>query len=233
MICIRGRSSRIRYTMFPPLDLSSSREWEMGFHDLLTYNSIPNIEENVNNKLFFSNGDAITLPTGSYEIDSINEFIKKQIERQKLKIDFKLLANNNTLKSEIFCDQAIDFTKDNTIGSLLGFDKIVIEPNKWIESQNQVSINKVDVIRITCNIVRGSYIDGVEGHVLHEFYPSVAPGFKIVEKPNTVTYLPINKQNSLEEFIIALEDQNGELVNFRDENINIRLVIREKQRRWD
>lgn len=231
MICIRGKSSRIRYTMFPPLDLSSSSEWEMGFHDLLTYNSIPNIEEKVNDKIYFLNGATIALPTGSYEIDNINEFIQKQIERQKIDIDFKLVANNNTLKSEIFCNKGVDFTKEETIGSLLGFDKIVIEPNIWTESQNQVSINKVDVIRITCNVVRGSYIDGVEGHVLHEFYPTVAPGFKIVEKPNTVTYLPINKQHSLDELIIALEDQNGELINFREENINIRLVIREKQRR--
>lgn len=231
MICIRGRTSRIRYSLFPPLDLSSSSEWEMGFHDLLTYNSIPNVEENVNNKIFFSDGASITLPTGSYEIDSINEFIKKQIERRKLDIDFKLIANNNTLKSEIFCNKGIDFTKQQTIRSLLGFDNIVIEPNTWTESQNQVSINKVDVIRITCNVVRGSYIDGVEGHVLHEFYPTVAPGFKIVEKPNTITYLPINKQNSLEEIIIALEDQDGQLINFREENINIRLVIREKQRK--
>lgn len=231
MICIRGKSSRIRYTMFPPLDLSSSSEWEMGFHDLLTYNSIPNIEENVNNKIYFSNGTILSLPTGSYEIDNINEFVKKQIERQNLGIDFKIVANNNTLKSEIFCSEGIDFTMGNTLGPLLGFGKVNIEPYKWTEAQNQVSINKVDVIRVTCNIVRGSYIDGVEGHVLHEFYPTVAPGFKIVEKPNTVTYLPINKQNSLEEFIIALEDQNGELVNFREENINIRVVIREKLRR--
>lgn len=232
MICIRWSSSRIRYTLFPPFDLSTSSEWEMGFHDLLTYNSIPNVEENKNDKIYFSNGVSITLPTGSYEIDSINQFIKKQIQRQKLDIDFKLIANNNTLKSEIFCNKGIDFTKDGTLGPLLGFSgKTIVEPNKWIESPNQVSINKVDVIRITCNIVRGSYIDGVEGHVLHEFYPTVAPGFKIVEKPNTITYLPINKQNSLEEFIIALEDQNGELVNLRGENINIRVVIREKQRR--
>lgn len=232
MLCIRGNSSRIRYTLFPPFDLSSSNEWEMGFHDLLTYNSIPNIEENINDKIYFTDGTIIKLPTGSYEIDSINEFIKKQIERQKLDINFKLIANNNTLKSEIFCDKEIDFTPNETIGSLLGFcNKEIIKPNIWTESPNQVSINKVDVIRITCNVVRGSYIDGVEGHVLHEFYPTVAPGFKIVEKPNTVTYLPINKQNSLEEIIIALEDQNGQLVNFREENINIRLVIREKQRR--
>lgn len=230
MICIKGSTSRIRYTLFPPIDLSKSSEWELGFHDLLTYNSIPNIEKNVNNTIYFSNGIVVSLPTGSYEIENINSYIKKDLERQKAEIDFKLIANNNTLKSEIFCDKAIDFSKENTIGSLLGFNKkVVLEPNKWNASPDQVSINKVDVIRITCNIVRGSYIDGVEGHVLHEFYPTVAPGFKIVEKPNTVTYLPINKQNSLEEFIIALEDQNGELINLRGENINIRLVLREKR----
>ena len=74
----------------------------------------------------------------------------------------------------------------------------------------------------------GSYKDGVEGHILHEFYPTVEPGFKIVEVPNFVKYLPVNKKGSLEEIYIRLEDQNGDLVNFRGEGINIRMAIREK-----
>lgn len=227
MICITGRTSDLKCTLFPPLDLSDYPEWEMGFYDLATYNSIPNVEENKNNNLYFSNNVSVTLPTGSYEIGDINKSIINELKRQKSSIKFNLTANNNTLKSEIYCNSEVDFTKPHTHATLLGFnegDKLT--PNETHISPNQVNIIKVDVIRITCNIVRGSYRDGVEGHVLHEFYPNVSPGFKIVEKPKTVKYLSINKHNSLSEFYIRLEDQNGDLVNFRGESINLRVDIR-------
>lgn len=231
MICITGRSSSLKCTLFPPLDLSSSDEWEMGFMDLMTYNSIPNIEENVNNKLYIGKDIEISLATGAYEIDDINNVVIEELKLKSPTTQFKLEANNNTLKSHLYCSQEIDFTKGNTIASLLGFDTgVKLDANKVHKSPNQVFINRVDIIRITCNLVRGSYRDGVEGHVLHEFYPTVAPGFKIVEIPNTVKYLPINKQLSLSEIYINIEDQFGNLVNFREEFINIRVDIRPRQK---
>lgn len=230
MICITGNKSHLNCSLFPPLDLSSSEEWEMGFLDLMTYNSIPNIEENVNNILYIGDDKIISLPTGSYEINDINENIKKIFEEKYPSLSFNLLANNNTLRCEIYCSEKIDFSKPSNIGSLLGFtEEKILEPNKWHTSSSQVNINKVDVIRITCNIVRGTYRDGTEGHVLHEFYPQVGPGFKIVEIPKSIIYLPIFKQNNLSEFSIRLEDQKGDSVNFRGENINLRVHIREKK----
>lgn len=230
MICITGNSSDLKCTLFPPLDLSSAQEWEMGFLDLMTYNSIPNVEEEINNNLYIGKDIQISLPTGSYEINDINTYINKEIKKNYPSVTFELIANNNTLKSEIKCSETMDFTKPANIGPLLGFTtNTVLDANKWHVSPSQVSINKVDVIRITCNIVRGSYRDGIEGHVLHEFYPLVGPGFKIVETPKFPIYLPIFNRNSLTEFNIKLLDQEGRLVNFRGENINLRLHIREKR----
>lgn len=229
MICVTGRKSHLKCTLFPPLDLSTSDKWEMGFLDLMTYNSIPNVEEGINDTLFFGNDGKIALPTGSYEISDINEYINKRLKEKYPNVTLNLIANNNTLKSEIWCSEEIDFSKPSSIGNLLGYTGgKVLEANKWHVSESQVSINKVDVIRVTCNIVRGSYRDGIEGHVLHEFYPLVGPGFKIVEIPKSLIYLPIYKQNSLSEFYIILEDQDGNPVNFRGETINLRLHIRER-----
>lgn len=229
MICITGNSSNLNCSLFPPMDLSSANEWELGFLDLMTYNSIPNVEEGINNILHVGNDIQISLPTGSYEISDINTCINKQIKEKHPSVTFELVANNNTLKSEIKCSETLDFSRPSNIGLLLGFsEKVILEANKWHVSPTQVTINKVDVIRITCNIVCGSYRDGIEGHVLHEFYPLVGPGFKIVEKPKSIIYLPIFNRKSLSEFNIKLEDQEGRLVNFRGENINLRLHIREK-----
>lgn len=228
MICLTGDKSELKCTLFPPLDLSPSSEWEMGLLDLMTYNSIPNIEEGVNSDIYFGNDIKLTIPTGSYEIEDINNYIVKELKTKSPNTDFKLTANNNTLKSELKCSEEIDFMRENTIRDLLGFKNEKLTANKFHVSPNQATINKVDIIRVTCNIVKGSYRDGVEGHVLHEFYPDVGPGFKIIEKPTTVHYLPITKQNILDEFYIRLEDQNGELINFRRERINIRIYLRGK-----
>lgn len=220
----------MKCTLFPPFDMSSAEEWEMGFVDLMTYNSIPNVEENINNKIYFGDGTTVALPTGSYEIEDINNFIAAELSRKNSDIVFKLKANNNTLQSEIKTTAEVNFDHSDTLAPLLGFNKgDKLTPNTYHQSPKQVAIIKVDIIRITCNIVRGSYRDGIEGHVLHEFYPSVGPGFKIIEKNISVKYLPINKQSHLSEFYIRLEDQNGDLVNFRGENINLRVDIRKKR----
>lgn len=189
MICVTGKNSQLKCSLFSPLDLSIANKWEMGFLDLMTYNSIPNIEENVNNAIYFSKITKIALPTGTYEIDNINSFIKRELKKNSGAggIKIELNANNNTLKSELFCSEEIGFTKTDFLGTVLGFtEPVVLEANKWHVLPSQVAINKVDVIQITCNIVRNSYRDGVEGHVLHEFYPSVPPGYKILEVHNTV-----------------------------------------------
>jgi len=47
-----------------------------------TYNTIPNINAS-NNKFYFDENDVeITIPEGSYELQTINEFLKHAIPRQ-------------------------------------------------------------------------------------------------------------------------------------------------------
>lgn len=178
---------------------------------------------------YFGDNGEIKLPTGSYEIEDINEYVNEHLPRNegKKKKIVKLLirANNNTLTSEIYSNVTIDFTKPNSLASLLGFSKVKLEPNIWHVSPSTISIIKTDVVRIVCNIVSGSLKNGVESHILHEFYPTVGPGYKLVEIPTNVVYLPVNTTR-LHNITIRLEDQDGKLVNFRQESITLRLHLR-------
>ena len=61
-------------------------------------------------------------------------------------------------------------------------------------------------------------------HVIHKFFLVVPPGYSIVEKPSEVIYLPINTKE-INEIILKITDQNGNLVNFRGEVITIRLHL--------
>lgn len=229
MFSLNGVGSSLSCDIFPPIELEGN--WELGLINFMTYNSIPNVEENVNNMFYFGDDGVIALPTGSYEIEDINTYINQKLPKSNKRKIIKLLirANNNTLKSEIYSSETIDFTKPNSLASLLGFANTAkLEPLIWHSSQSTINIVKTDVVRLVCSAVVGSLKNGRESHILHEFYPTVGPGYKLVESPTNVIYLPVNT-NRLDNITIRLEDQDGKLINFREETISLRLHIRKRR----
>ena len=188
--------------------------------ELLTFNSIPNLD----NKKFYINGtDPISIPTGSYEIEDINKFLSKKLTAKN--ISFNLKANNNTLQSIIKSNQDIDFTKSDSIGDLLGFRPQILKADKLHTSELPISIIKINSLRVECNITRGAYSNGKEVHTIHEFFPAVPPGFKIIEKPLEIIYLPVTVK-SIDYLQLRLVDQDGDLVNFRGETVIVRLHLK-------
>lgn len=240
-IVLSGTGSVLSCDFFPIIELSETDEWEIGLIDFATYNSIPNITAGVNNKLrlasysdAFDNDNVegvdtkasdivISIPTGSYEIEDIEKYINTKLPSS---ISFSLKPNNNTLKVEIKCSRAVHF-EDGSIGNLLGFKNGKLAANIKHESDLQVDIIKVNVIRIECNIVTGSFQNGTESHVMHEFYPQVPPGYKIVDTPPTIIYLPVKVKN-IHNITVRLTDQNGAPIDFRGETVSVRLHLRRR-----
>lgn len=220
MFCISGKGSTLSCDIFPVFEANDGN-YVIGLIDLATYNSIPNIETGKNDKFYYGS-NVITFDEGSYEIESIEKAINENLVSG---VSFSLKANNNTLKSVIKCTESIDFSKDDSIGSLLGFSHIVLDANKKHVSDLPINIIKVNTIRVECNLVKGSFDNGKESHVLHEFFPDVEPGYKIIEIPSTIIYLPLNVQR-VSNISVSLKDQNGNLVNFRDETISLRVHIK-------
>ena len=101
-------------------------------------NSIQNIDEDNDqfnifntvkfeeNKIIYSDSEAITLQTGSYEIEDIESYLIKQLKEKNLSIK----ANNNILKSTIKFDTTIDFRPAKSIERLLGFTPQILQANK-------------------------------------------------------------------------------------------------------
>ena len=111
---------------------------------------------------------------------------------------FELYGNPNTLKAEIQCSENIDFTKPDTIGAMLGFEPRVYEAGKMHISSRQVNIMAVNVIRINCNLVGSSYVNGKPSSAIYEFAPVATPGYKIVEVPQSIIYVPVVAKNARE-----------------------------------
>lgn len=220
-LTLTGNSSILTAQYFPSLDLKT--DYVCGLIDFQTYNSIPNVDSK--NNLFHIGDTIVKIPEGSYEINDISESVKRQLKKIHNNAVVIIKANNNTLKSEVRSTEKMFFNKKDSIGSLLGFSKRVLEPNISYESDLPVNIIRVNVIRIECNIVSGSYINNTQVHTLHEFSPKVGPGYKIIEVPKNVIYLPVNAQR-IESLTLRLIDQNGDLINFRGETVTIRLHLK-------
>ena len=65
----------------PPIQLKKNRPYEIALVNLETYYSIPNINNKNNTFTYSANEGAdwhdITIPTGSYDIDDINDVIQR------------------------------------------------------------------------------------------------------------------------------------------------------------
>lgn len=222
-----GNTSELSVNYYPPIYLSNNIQYEIGLINFETYNTIPNIDDK--NNVIKIGPHKIQFPIGTYEITDIDQYIQKQIEDLNRKQNFNctllLHANANTLKTEIKCTHAIDLSMKNSLASILGFNYEVLPPNQLHISSKPIDILKVNTLKILCNITGGSYDNGNLSHILHEFFPAVPPGHKIIETPKNVIYLPLNT-NVIDNITLKIVDQYNDLVNFREETITIRLHLK-------
>lgn len=125
-ITLSGSSSTLSTYFHPEIELDDRFNYSCSLLDFHTYNVVPNVHVN-NNKFYYFYSDkannsfyhSIIIPVGTYEVSEICEYISRQITDEK----FVMRGNKNTLKCEIETDLRIDFTRKDSIGSLLGFSK--------------------------------------------------------------------------------------------------------------
>lgn len=223
-LTLTGSSSVLEANFFPEIILEG--EYEVGLISFLTYNSIPNVDDS-NNLFHYGENKFIEIPIGSYEIAHlpkvINQLIKKKDPKDTTKVSIN--TNDNTLKCIVKCTKRVYFDRPKSIGQLLGFKDFILEPNIDTTSNGIINILKVNCIRVECNITSGSYLNGKQDHTIHEFFPNVPPGFKIIEQPKNIIYNPVTSQ-SLDVISLRIVDQDNNLIDFREEIITIRIHLK-------
>lgn len=162
-LTLTGNSSLLRTCFHPEIELNREYSYSCSLLDFYTYNSIPNIHEN-NNKFHYSiseqsETEVITIPVGSYEIDTIAEYLENELRERKHR--FRLHPNTNTMKCRIESDVCIDFTQTDSIASVLGFSKRKLMSGGYHTSDNVVNIQTVNSIRIDCDLTTGSFHNGL------------------------------------------------------------------------
>lgn len=234
ILTLKGHTSNLSINFTPALYLDPNFDYGLALLSFHSYNSIPNIE--IDQKFYlYENNDptkdlVIEFPEGAYEIEDIEKYI-----RRALKLDrnpnadkiFSLKPNNNTLKCEIFSEKyAVDFRPVDSIGRTLGFSKKLLLQNDLHKSDLPVNIIKVRTVHLDSNITVGAFYNDRPSHTIYEFPITVDPGFAIDETPTHLIYLPIVNRRQINNITVNILDQNFEPVNFRGEEIIVRLEIR-------
>lgn len=216
---LTGNTSVLSADFYPAIPLQEG-DYYLGLIDFEAFNSIPNVDET--NNLFYYGTEKLEIPTGSYEVEDLEKFLRSKLGDRVI----SLAGNNNTLRCEIKCTHEIDFTQANTIGPMLGFSSKKLAANTLHESDLPVNIMRVETIIVECNIIHGAYINGAENHILYQCGIFTWPGYKIVEVPHNITYLRVIPRANIDNITLKFTDQNGRLINFRGENITVRLHLK-------
>lgn len=222
-LTITGNKSIIHSDYIPALNLDDGN-YECGLKYFSVFNSIPNITNKNNVFSYGINNNPVIIPNGVYDLEDLNEYLQNKLSTCR----FQIVPNNNTLSCSLFCTQTINFDIENTIGTLLGFPNVKLEANKWHESSLPINILPVAVIRIECDLIKGSYTNGVPTHSIYDFVTNVPPGHRFLEVPNNITYFPISKKY-IPTVTINIVDLEGNCIDFRNEVINLSLHIRKQQ----
>ena len=123
--------------LFQPLQ-TNNKQFKIVITFLTGYNGIFNVT-NLNNKFYFkrsfNDGEftQISIPQGAYEIESLNNEIKRIIidegHYSENNYPFTIKPNVSTLGSIVELSQTgpnISFVMENSIGQILGFDETIL-----------------------------------------------------------------------------------------------------------
>lgn len=221
--------------IYPPIKLDHiNYHYSLGLIGLYTSHSVQNIFPG-KNKFYFGTQE-IEIASGSYELDEIYEYIKAKLKvpannnnNNKL-VDglLKIKANTNTGKCEIYAEKEIDFTKNDSIASLLGFSQ-----RKLKAKENHVSDRDIDIIStpnifVDTNITTGAYRNNRLCHSIYEFGINVPPGYIIEKEVSHPIYFDVTV-GEIDNITIRLVDFQGNLVNFSpDTYTSVRLELKQE-----
>ena len=237
IVTLEGRTSTLSIDFLTPLQLDPDSDYGLALLGFHSYNSIPNIDKG--SKFYLQDktkaGKIIDIPEGSYDIVDIETFIRKELGISSAKdVDdiFSLKPNNNTRKCEISSQRfVIDFHPKDSIAQVLGFSNRLLNAQQVHTFDLPVSITKVRTIHIDSNVTAGALYNDRPSHTIYEFAVAVDPGYAIDETPRNLIYLPIVSRRELPNITLQILDQDNRQVNFRGEEIIIRLELK-KLARW-
>lgn len=203
-------------------------QYELGLKHFSFWNTIYNIN-NENNILKLEDQTSgthkshiITIPPGYYELDDIIHYINEEVSIKNSCTTIEVVKRS--LKIKVKSEWQIDFTGNNSIGSVLGFSKRIIKANKASYSDLPVNVLNISTVKIHCNLINSNIEDTRRNtNVLYDFPLDVKTiGGKVIKEPTPISYFSVNT-NVIYELVIRITDQKNKLIDFHGDEVNLTL----------
>ena len=177
----------------------------------------------------------ITISPGAYEIESLNNEIKRIIIDEghytepnypfTIKPKFSTLGSIITISTQ---GPITTFQPDDSIRDLLGFNKTTIY-EEYNLPLNPVDIFLFDKIFLECDIAQGMIFGDRRSGIFHNFFKDVDPGYKYIEKfRGGVQWYMMEKKDVLSSICFKLKNENNQKVSFNGQSITFRLFNQRK-----
>jgi len=226
------KNGRIIQQYTTQMEFKEENTYYVSLIELTTTSFFPNITE-ANNKFYYSGKDKnvmmLTLPTGAYDIDDYNQYICTSIpkvgDKNPIVISLhkptgKVIINLN--KSEGF---KVYFDKPNTFRNEFGFDNVVLSEEENTSS-NMADIVKTQKVYVSCDIAKGSNLNGKSTHIIYSFPNEKRYGYPLSIVPNKKQYKQL-QDKSFNKITLTFTDENGKPVDFQGANTTVSLEIKE------
>ena len=173
-----------------------------------------NVDENNNPTIIEKE---IKVPPRFYKLEELLQAIKENLPQDDTKLFTVQIRDDNRIVLKIDQSYCIDFTKDNSLNNVLGFDKVKLTPGKKVAPREfQENITTVKDVFLKCNLIENNYIN-------EKTMPYVCrlTDFNKEFKKST-TGAVFNIKNNIDEIEFSFVDINNNLV---DMAIDIKLEI--------
>ena len=177
------------------MTLDLKQRHEITLIELDMYNSIPNIDRKTNSisyeypnmneisSTYESTRSINTIPTGPYDISTINNYIQEQLKENGNDF-FSITVNLITFKCVININVSnflIDLSINKFIGPLFGFVNVIFTKQGSHENSSIVNVLPVNSILVPCSLIKKSYLNEHRKGIFYSFFPNVSPAHKVLK----------------------------------------------------
>ena len=238
-----ARSQDFSISFSPPLILGNDL-YELALNKAFIWYSFYNISPEYNNTTSsYSPDNGVTykplniLP-GQYSIEQLNDRIHSIMKANgdyTVTVngdvyDINITADFSTLKIQISISNnyRLDLTGSD-LNLLLGFDKIIVTSTQLGSRVANIN-NGVNSIKISCDILTGSYDNSANSNVLYSFSPTSSPGSQIVVDVNNLIFIPVIPARTISSIRMTITDQSGRILDLQNEPVSYFLYMRKVQK---